>query len=185
LTALQPIVSELSSIPLEQISGSAAWFAVQTRPKFEKKVAAEFQEKGIESFLPLHSAKRQWSDRKKMVSTPVFSGYAFVRITPAQGTRISVLRTNGVINFVGSRGIGSPIPDSEIEAIHRLLNERVSFTFHPYLKVGQAVRIRGGALDGIQGILTKVNGDQSLIISVELIQRSVAMRVTGYDIEPV
>jgi transcriptional antiterminator NusG len=185
LTALQSIVSELSSIPLERVSGETAWFAVQTRPKFEKKVAAEFQEKGIESFLPLHSTKRQWSDRKKMVSTPVFPGYAFVRIAPAQGMRISVLRTNGVINFVGSRGIGSPIANSEIEAIQTLLNERISFTFHPYLKVGQAVCIRGGALDGIQGILTKVNGDQSLIISVELIQRSVAMRVTGYDIEPV
>jgi transcription antitermination factor NusG len=185
LTALQSIVSELSSIPLERVSGETAWFAVQTRPKFEKKVAVEFQEKGIESFLPLHSAKHRWSDRKKIVSTPLFPGYAFVRIAPAQGARISVLRTNGVINFVGARGIGSSITDSEIEAIQTLLKESISFTFHPYLKVGQAVRIRGGALDGIQGILTKVNGDQSLIISVELIQRSVAMRVSGYDIEPV
>jgi transcription antitermination factor NusG len=184
LTALQPIPSALLSIPFDATSLETAWFAVQTRPKYEKKVSFELQEKGVESFLPLHSAKRQWSDRRRTVSLPLFPGYTFVRIVPALDTRIRVLRTNGVINFVGPRGIGTSIPDSEIEAVQTLLNERISFTLHPYPKVGQAVRIRGGALDGIKGVLTKVNGDQSLIISVDLIQRSVAMRVTGYDIEP-
>jgi transcription antitermination factor NusG len=162
-----------------------AWFAVQTRPKYEKKVAREFEEKGISSFLPVHSAKRQWSDRTKTISLPLFPGYTFVRIAPTLRTRITVLRTNGVIHFVGPRGIGTPIPDCEIEAVQTMLNERISFTLHPYLMVGQTVRIRGGALDGIKGILTKVNGDESLVISVELIQRSVAMRVTGYDIQPI
>jgi transcription antitermination factor NusG len=184
LTAIQPIASELLSICLDPEQVETAWSAVQTRPKFEKKVAFELQEKGIESFLPLHSVKRQWSDRKQSVSLPLFPGYAFVRIAPALCARIAVLRTNGVISFVGPRGIGTPVPDSEIEAVQALLNQRVPFTLHPYLKIGQSVRIRGGSLDGIKGILTKVNGDQSLIISVELIQRSVAMRVTGYDIEP-
>jgi transcription antitermination factor NusG len=184
LTSLQPVVSELLSISLDPVQIETSWFAVQTRPKFEKKVASELEEKGVQSFLPLHSVKRQWSDRRQSVSLPLFPGYTFVRIAPALGARITVLRTNGVINFVGPRGIGTPIPDGEIEAVQTLLNQRVPFAFHPYLKIGQSVRIRGGALDGIKGILTKVNGDQSLIISVELIQRSVAMRVAGYDIEP-
>jgi transcription antitermination factor NusG len=107
-----------------------------------------------------------------------------VRIAAVQDARVAVLRTNGVINFVGVRGIGTPIPDSEIEAVRALLTQQIPFIPYPYLRVGQSVRIRGGALDGIKGILAKVNGDQSLIISVELIQRSIAMRVTGYDIEP-
>jgi transcription antitermination factor NusG len=184
LTALHTIPSEFPSNFVSEMPVEKSWFAIQTRPKFEKKVAFELQEKGVESFLPLHSVKHQWSDRRQNVSLPLFSGYTFVRIAPAQGPRIAVLRTNGVINFVGARGIGTPIPDGEIEAVQMLLAGRVSFTLHPYLKVGQSVRIRGGALDGIKGILTKVNGDQSLVISVGLIQRSVAMRVTGYDIEP-
>jgi transcription antitermination factor NusG len=161
-----------------------SWFAVQTRPRFEKKIALELQEKGFESYVPLHEARRQWSDRKQLVSLPLFPGYTFVRISAVPDNRVAVLRTNGVMNFVGARGIGSPIPDSEIEAVQTLLKQQVPFKPHPFLKIGQAVRIRGGALDGIKGILTKVNGDQSLIISVELIQRSIAMRVTGYNIEP-
>ena len=184
MTTFQPLSSELRSVDLSTVSSETSWFAVQTRPRFEKKVALALQEKSIQSFVPLHAAKRQWSDRKQLVSLPLFPGYTFVRIAADQDSRVAVLRTYGVTNFVGARGIGAPIPDGEIEAVQTLLKRQVPFKLYPYLKVGQSVRIRGGALDGIKGILTKVNGDQSLIISVELIQRSIAMRVTGYDIEP-
>jgi transcription antitermination factor NusG len=183
LTTFQPITSELLSVDLRPFSDEIYWFAVQTRPRFEKKVAAELHEKGLESYVPLHEVKHQWSDREQKVSLPLFPGYAFVRTSSALDARVAVLRTNGVNQFVGVRGIGTPIPDSEIEAVRTLLKQRVPFELYPYLKVGQTVRIRGGALDGIKGILTKVNGDRSLIISVELIQRSIAMRVQGYDIE--
>jgi transcription antitermination factor NusG len=106
-----------------------------------------------------------------------------VRISVDQDLRVAVLRTNGVNNFVGARGIGTSIPDSEIEAVQGLLKQQVPFKIFPYLRLGQTVRIRGGCLDGLKGILTKINGDDSLVISVDLIQRSIAMRVTGYDIE--
>jgi transcription antitermination factor NusG len=185
LTTLQSVTSEPQSVSLQVLPIETFWFAVQTRPRYEKKVALELQEKGIESFLPLHSVKHQWSDRKQGVFLPLFPGYTFVRISPAQNLRVAVLRTNGVINFVGARGTGTLIPDGEIEAVQTILKENIPVKLYPYLKVGRAVRIRGGCLDGITGILTKINGDQSLIISVELIQRSLAMRVTGYDIEPV
>jgi transcription antitermination factor NusG len=178
------ITSQLLSVDVASRSSEMRWFAVQTRPRFEKKVALELEEKGLESYVPLHAAKRQWSDRKQMVSLPLFPGYSFVRIAAVQDARVAVLRTHGVISFVGAKGIGAPIPDIEIEAVRTLLNQQVPFKLYPYLKVGQTVRIRGGALNGITGILTKVNGDQSLIISVGLIQRSIAMRVTGYEIEP-
>src|SRR5262249_55932627 len=111
-----------------------AWFAVQTRPRYEKKVSAELQEKGIKSFLPLNSAVHQWSDRKRLVHVPLFPGYVFVQIAPVLGSRISVLRTNGVLNFVGVRNMGIPIPDSEIEAVRTVIEERVNFEPYPYLK---------------------------------------------------
>jgi transcription antitermination factor NusG len=183
LTTLQSATSASKSVPLSSISSEASWFAIQTRPRFEKKVALELQEKGLHSFVPLQVVKRQWSDRKQLVSLPLFPSYTFVRIAADLDTRVAVLRTHGVNSFVGVRGIGTPIPDCEIEAVQALLAAKVPFKPHPYLNVGQTVRIRGGALDGVKGILTKVNGDQSLIISVELIQRSVAMRVTGYQVE--
>lgn len=184
MTAFQPLASALVSGDLGGVSSGPVWFALQTRPRFEKKVALELREKGLESFLPVHTVKHQWSDRKQSVSLPLFPGYTFVRIEADQDVRVAVLRTNGVSNFVGARGIGTPIPDDEIEAVQALLKQQIPFKLYPYLKVGQTVRIRGGSLNGVKGTLTKINGDQSLIISVELIQRSIAMRVTGFEIEP-
>ena len=164
--------------------GETRWYAVQTRPRFEKKIASQLQEKGIEVFLPLISAKHQWSDRKQLVHTPLFPSYVFVRIDALLDTRVSVLRTNGVHGFVGLRGTGTAIPDDEIYAVQTLMERRVSFAPHPFLRVGQRVRVRGGSLDGIQGILTAVNGDESLVLSVDLIERSLVMRITGFDVEP-
>ncbi len=161
-----------------------SWFAVQTRPRYEKKVAAELQEKEIKVFLPLCTEMHQWSDRRRLVQTTVFPGYVFVRIPAALNARVSVLRTNGVIGFVGVRGMGTAIPDDEIEAVQTLLEHRIPFEPYPYLRVGQRVCIRGGSLDGIKGFLTAVNRDESLVISVELIQRSIAMRIKGYQVEP-
>jgi transcriptional antiterminator NusG len=184
--SVQHSTEELLSIgygPIEKVE--TVWFAVRTRPRYEKKVCAELQEKGINSFLPLSSAMHQWSDRKRQVHVPLFPGYVFVHIAPVLTSRISVLRTNGVLNFVGVRNMGVPIPDSEIEAVRTVIEERVIFEPYPYLKVGQRVCIRGGSLDGVSGVLAAVNGDQSLIISVNLIQRSIAMRIEGYRVEAI
>lgn len=159
------------------------WFAVRTRSNFEKKVALQLQEKCIQTLLPLQSKRRKWSDRQCWVDEPLFSGYVFVRIDPTHKMRVAVLRTMGVTEFVGSSGVGTPIPDSEIHAIKMLLSQRIEFQLCPYLRIGHRVRIRGGCLDGIEGILTAVNGDKSLLISVQSIEKSLAIRIQGYDIE--
>jgi transcription antitermination factor NusG len=171
----------LSAVPGE---GESSWFAIQTRPRYEKKVISELQEKDINAFLPLFSVARRWSDRKKVVHLPLFPGYVFVRVVPTLGARVSILRTNGVTSFVGVRGIGTPIPDREIEALRTVIQQNVAFEPYPYLKIGERVCIRGGCLDGIEGMLTAINGDQSLVVSVEAIQRSIAIRITGFSVEP-
>jgi transcription antitermination factor NusG len=163
---------------------NASWFAIQTFPKHEKMIFSALEGKNIAAFLPLYSAVRKWSDRRKVIQLPLFPGYVFVRIGPTPHARGSVLQTNGVISFVGVRGIGTPIPDEEIVAVQNVLNRAITFAPHPYLTTGQRVRIRGGSLEGLQGVLTAVNRDQSLVVSVELIQRSIAIRVTGYRVEP-
>ena len=162
-----------------------SWYAIQTRPRHEKKVAIDLQEKGITTFPALVSRWRRWSDRRRLVQIPLFSSYVFVRIPYALDMRISVLRTGGVIGFVGARGTGVPIPDSQIEAVQTVLNQEVPFAPYPFLSVVQRVRIRGGSLEGIEGILVAKNGDRSLVVSVELIQRSLAIRVAGYEVEPI
>jgi transcription antitermination factor NusG len=185
LSYLQTTTHELvGANPVTDVE-APAWFAVQTRPRHEKKVSAELQEKGVSAFLPLVSSTRQWSDRRRVVETPLFPQYVFVRIAQTLQTRVSVLRTNGVTNFVGTRGLGVPIPDEQIERVQTVVTRGIPATPHAFLNVGKRIRIRGGALDGLQGILTAVNGDQTLVVSVELIQRSIAIRIAGFSIEPV
>jgi len=163
----------------------AHWYAVRTRSRHEKLVAKQLENQGIESFLPVVTQTRNWSDRRKQVETPLFSGYAFLRMIHSSDDRVRVLRTQGVVNFVGVHGTGTPIPDHQIEDIKTLLTSRISYEERPFLRVGQRVRVRGGALDGVQGILVAENGDRSLVISVEPIQRSLCVRVAGYEVEAV
>jgi transcription termination/antitermination protein NusG len=161
------------------------WYAVRTRSRHEKLVSRQLESQGIQSFLPVITKISKWSDRRKEVELPLFSGYAFVRLDHASGERVRVLQTQGVVNFVGVQGSGVPIPDQEIENINILLASKVTYQERPYLQVGQRVRVCGGALDGVQGILAAENSDRSLVISVGLIQRSISVRVAGYNVEPI
>jgi transcription antitermination factor NusG len=162
-----------------------SWFAIQTKARHEKRVAAELQEKRVVAFLPLLSEVHQWSDRKRQVELPLFTTYVFVRIGGEQSSRIDVLQTNGVFRFVGVRGMGVPIPDEQIETLQTIIRENVPFSPHPFLNLGQKVRIRGGSLDGICGVLSAIKDYRSLIVSVDSIQRSLAIRIDGYGVEPI
>ncbi len=160
------------------------WYAVRTRSRHEKLVARQLESQGIHFFLPVINKIHQWSDRRKEVQEPLFSGYAFVHMDHSSSDRVRVLKTQGVVNFVGVQGVGIPIPDQEIGNINTLLASRVSYQERPFLYVGQRVRVCGGALDGLEGILTAENSDRSVVISVGLIQRSLSVRVAGYNVEP-
>ena len=162
-----------------------SWFAVQTKPRNEKRVAAELEEKGVVAFLPLSTEVHQWSDRRRQVQLPLFSNYLFVRIGQDRSARVNVLQTSGVFGFVGLRGIGVPIPDEQIETVQAIIREKVPFSPHPFVEVGQKVRVRGGSLDGLCGVLSAINDDRSLIVSVDSIQRSLAIRIDGYGLEPI
>jgi transcription termination/antitermination protein NusG len=161
------------------------WFAVQTRPRHEKKVNSGLGDKGIQSFLPLFPERRRWSDRYQWVDTPVFSQYLFVRLPMSLESRVRVLQTAGVVQFVGALGKGTPIPDEQIENLRTIVAQRIPIRVHEFLRVGERVRIRGGALDGIEGILAEVKNDKSLVISIDLIEKSLAIRIQGFEVEPV
>jgi transcriptional antiterminator NusG len=164
---------------------NSSWFAVQTRPRHEKKVSLGLKEKGIHSFLPLHREKRQWSDRQQWIELPLFSHYVFVQIPVTAESRVSVLRTSGVLRFAGVPGCGTPVPDEQIENLQAIVDQRIPLAPHAFIKVGERVRIRGGALNGIEGILAAIKNDKSLVVSVDLIQKSVALRIDGFEVERV
>jgi transcription antitermination factor NusG len=168
-----------------RVDEHAAWFAVQTRSRSEKKVAAQFETKGIEAFLPLLSEVHRWSDRRKLVHSPLFPSYVFVHINPSPEWRLPILSTMGVCGFVGDRGAGLPIPEKQILDIRTVVTNPVPFAPFPFVRVGQRVRVRGGCLDGVEGTLVSRNPDHTLVVSVELLRRSVAVRIEGYDVEMV
>jgi transcription antitermination factor NusG len=161
----------------------AAWFAVQTRSRHEKKVNQELIEKGVHSFLPSRMEKHAWSDRQKWVELPLFSSYVFVQFSPDSDSRAHVLSTRGVVRFVGVSGRGTAIPDTQIENLRAIVRERVPLAEHSYLKVGEKVRIRGGVLEGIEGVLVAIHNSMNLVVSVDLIEKSVAIQIDGYEVE--
>jgi transcription antitermination factor NusG len=146
-------------------------------------VIRQLEGQGFTTFLPLSQQLREWSDRRKVIEFPLFPGYAFLQMIYEPEARLKVLRTEGVVSFVGCHGQGIPIPDQQIEHIQTLLANKVPLENHPFLKVGQRVRIRGGALNGTEGLLVGHDSDRTLVISVELIQRSVSIRLQGYEVE--
>jgi transcription antitermination factor NusG len=165
------------------MANEAKWFAIQTRARHEKRVDEQLREKGIAAFLPLSRELHHWSDRQKVVHQPLFSGYMFVHIPESPEARKSVLTTIGVCWFVGNRGMGLPIPDKQIQDVQAILTSKVAYSTFPFMRVGQRVRIRGGCLDGIEGILVCKDTDRRVVVSVELVRRSLAVQIDGYDLE--
>lgn len=174
-----------ASGPTEQAGGQSHWYALHTRSQHEKLVAARLEGQGFTTFLPLSAQVHHWSDRRKVVQMPLFSCYVFVQMRPARETLGKITRTSGVLRIVGGRGEGVPIPVNEIESVQRLVGSSHSYQLCPFLQVGQRVRIRGGALDGVEGLLMARSGDRTLVISVEPIQRSIAVRIDQYQVEPI
>jgi transcription antitermination factor NusG len=161
------------------------WYAIQTRSRHEKLVARQLEGQGVDSFLPLVAKTHRWSDRSKTVELPLFPGYAFVRTAASPEDRVRILKIHGVVNFVGAPGRATPIPEGQIEAVKSFVSCELPFTNHPYLRVGQRVRVRGGSLDGVEGILVAHNEKRNLVISVEPIQRSLSVPIEGYDVVPI
>jgi transcription antitermination factor NusG len=176
-----PVIPPLGLLPEEE-----NWYAIHTMPRHERRIAGQLQVKGMFTFLPMLQQVHRWSDRRSKVEVPMFSCYVFLRMVATAEERLRVLRMPGVFGFVGSERRGTPIPDEQIESLRTAIDKNVPCLPYPFvISPGNRVRIRGGSLDGIEGILVRRGGDQSLVVSVELLCRSVSIRVEGYDIESI
>jgi transcription antitermination factor NusG len=140
---------------------------------------------GVSHFLPLISQERQWSDRKKMVTVPMFPGYLFVRIVAMSGLELRVRQVPGIVNFVGNQNGPSAVPEDEIQNVRALLSREAKCFPCPFLKAGDRVRIIRGALAGIEGSFVRCGARSRVVVSVEIIQRSIGVDVSESDVEPV
>jgi len=151
------------------------WYAVRVQPQHEKTVARNLTCLGHETFLPLYRTRRAWSDRIKELELPLFASYVFGRF--AFGRRVPVLNIPGVLAVVSFGKHPAPVPDREIAALQAMVASGLPVHPWPFLKCGQRVRIRRGPLNGLEGILLQFKGSWRVIVSVNLLQRSVAAEV--------
>lgn len=139
--------------------------------------------KGYTEFVPYYRTKRRWSDRTKVVEIPLFAGYVFCRFDP--NDRLPILQTPGVVDVVRFGQDFIPVDEREIESIGSIVNSGAEVTPWPYLREGQRVRIRGGALDGVEGILIDFRNGRRIVVSITILQRSVAAELDRADVEPI
>jgi transcription antitermination factor NusG len=163
----------------------ASWYAVSTKSRQEKTAASVLEYMAIASFLPLLHQERRWSDRKQMVNMPLFPGYVFVRIEGSSELQLRVLKVPGIVDFVRNRTGPLSIPEKEIEDVQAVLSHGVGCSPHPFLKAGDRMRVVRGALAGVEGTLIRCGSQSKLVISVEMIQRSVSISVAESDVDVV
>jgi len=159
----------------------ARWYAVYTCANHEKKAAREISRRGVESFLPLYQTARRWSDRRVQIEMPLFAGYVFVHL--ALCDRLKVLQVPGVVRLVGFGGSPTALPDEQMDTLRAGLSG-LRAEPHPFLTVGRRLRIKRGPLAGMEGILLRRKGKFRLVISIDLIQRAIAVDADVVDVEP-
>lgn len=159
------------------------WYAIYTRPSHEAKVAKHFDLRGIEGYLPQYQVVHRWKNRcTKKLSLPLFPGYVFAHIASTE--RIRVLEVPGVVLVVGVAGRPAPLPDADIDALRVGLHQRKAEP-HPFVKVGERVRVRRGSLAGMEGVVVRSKSVLRVVISLDLIMRSVAVEVDWDELEPI
>ena len=161
------------------------WYAVYVRSRFEKKVRQLFEEKGITSFLPLVETWRQWSDRKKKVSMPLFKGYVFVRIS-YKSDHYKVLDTDGVVKFIGIKNVPSVIRDKDIGWIKILAGEPDALRdIFPEIPSGQKVKVIAGPFLGLEGVVRKEGRDAKLVVYFDSIMQGIEVLINPEYLQPI
>ena len=159
----------------EVIDSPLPWYAIHVRSHTEKNVSLMLAARGYEQYLPLYREVTNWSDRVKKLELPLFPGYVFCRLDVPH--RRPVVTVPGVVSIVGFGRTFATIPEDQISAVRSILSSGLPSMPWPFLQLGDRVRISAGALDGVEGILVRVKGDYRVVVSIPLLQRSVAVEI--------
>jgi len=158
------------------------WYALNVRTRFEKVVARNLRGKGYEEFLPTYTRSSRWSDRVKQIELPLFPGYVFCRFNPHD--RLPILTIPGVNAVVGFGKTFMPVQESELHSVRAVVQSGVFCEPWPYVEVGQRVVVERGPLAGTEGLVTMVKNTYRLVISVNMLQRSVAVEIDRDCLKP-
>lgn len=175
-----------SKMPIHELTNASfsapRWYVAQTCARHEKCVAEQLESRNIEKFLPLYETVSRWKDRRVRLQLPIFAGYVFVRLPLRE--RLRVLELPSVVKLIAFGQLPIALPDDEMDMLRDGLTSQSRAEPHPYLTAGRRVRMRSGPLAGLTGVILRKQGSFRLVLSVELIQRSVAVDVDVADIEP-
>jgi transcription antitermination factor NusG len=161
------------------------WYALYVKSRHEFVTQAELMRKGISTFLPTVKKLSQWKDRKKMIELPLFPGYIFAYVQPYTEGFITVLRTRGAVDLVASEpGVPTPVPDEEINSLMILMESGQKIDVYPDLREGTRVRVKRGPLHGAVGTLENREDEYQFLINIDILGRSVGVKVYADDIEP-
>jgi transcription antitermination factor NusG len=175
-------VSRAGMTSRQESASEGRWYAAYTCAHHEKRVARQLEMGSVESFLPLYEKVSRWKDRKVRLQLPLFPSYVFVRI--ALEEKMRVLQIPSVVRLVGFNGVPMPLNEEEMKAMRQGLNSKLRIEPHPFLTVGRRVRIKSGPFADLQGVLLRKKGGFRFVLSVELLQRSIAVDVDGADVLP-
>ena len=162
---------------------AAPWYAIYTNSRHERVVAKHLQDRSIETVVPLYRSWHRWKDRRKLVELALFPSYVFVRIEAQK--RLRVLQVPGVVSLVSFNGQPAALPEQEINALRKGLENEIYAEPHPYLRVGRRVRVVRGPMAGAEGILSRKKDKCRVVISIDVLMRSIAVEVDGADVEPI
>ncbi len=151
------------------------WYALYTRPRHEKAVAEQLARRRVEIFLPVREVLSRWKDRRKLVRLPLFPGYIFTRTTLAR--KRDVVSADGVVCMVNFRGVPAPIPNEQIQALREICLTKLPCDPYPYLTEGRWVRVVRGPLGGVTGILVRKKSKHRLVVSIDILQKSVSVEI--------
>ena len=161
------------------------WYALYVKSRHEFMTYGGLLRKGIKTYLPSMKRMQQWKDRKKCVEFPLFPGYLFVCVDPTPEEFLNVLRTRGTVNLVSMEpGSPTPVAPEEIDSLRILLESGEDFDIYPHLKEGMRVRIKRGSLKGALGILEGKKDKYTFLVGIELLGRSIGVKICADDIEP-
>lgn len=167
-----------------ELGGAAGnWYAVQAKCRVERRIAQDLSAKGFQTYLPLLREERQWSDRKKVLDVPAFSGYVFVRQDGSLASRVRVLETFGVLRMLGDNHSPTPVPEREIQSLRVALERGVNCHRFDSIPVGSRVEVKHGPLAGVFGQLVRVSRGFRLVLSVSTVSQAIAVEVDLDDVE--
>jgi transcriptional antiterminator NusG len=160
------------------------WYALWVRSRCEFMTAGELARKGIEHYLPSVPKTRQWKDRKKKVDFPLFPGYLFVHVPRRADAFLQTVKTRGAVSFVSLEpGLPTPVAEEEISSLKILMESGATFDIYPGLQAGTAVRIKRGPLCGAVGVFTHRADEQHFAVNVDILGRSVGLKISADDVE--